>query len=286
MKNTIKIVHMKACFILTIFLLLCASVIAILFVANTKPLESAHAQISTAILSEMSDTECVEFITENDIEIPSAFIDYPGLGAFVKKIICAVEINPNYPIIYNYGVTRDFVENIKTLVNDYYCATLNYSLQNFSFYSDNEPYKLQYNTVLSDGEWRDSNGDWDFSYIGYNCYSYAIGKTERAYDPGDFAKTGSFYFEINIYDLTLVVMDDLEFLGYDVEVHENIPVVLGQYESLICIRRTTSEDSSETDYHFMKYDSISDAWYHKPGGTAILKHNSVPSCEPWKKEYS
>lgn len=70
-------------------------------------------------LSEMSEEGCIEFIKSKGVDIPEDFND-ENLGAFVKKIITAVEKDPDIPFAYSYTVTLDFVENIRKIVNEYY----------------------------------------------------------------------------------------------------------------------------------------------------------------------
>ena len=51
---------------------------------------------------------------------------------------------------------------------------------------------------------------------------------------------------------------------------------------------------NNVDYHFMRYDLETNAWYHKPGNTAVLKYNYIPSSNAlwysevsfWGNEYS
>lgn len=69
--------------------------------------------------------------------------------------------------------------------------------------------------------------------------------------------------------------------GYgDVSVYSSEPSNIQLWQTLICIRKGSS------DYHFMKYDKLSQAWYHKPGGTAPLKYLHHPEDIIWVSEYS
>lgn len=64
-----------------------------------------------------------------------------------------------------------------------------------------------------------------------------------------------------------------------------IPTV-NSNQQLICIR-TSSANANDWDYHFMRFDSKTDAWYHKPGASAILKYKYTPSnTRNWSLEYS
>jgi hypothetical protein len=73
-----------------------------------------------ALLSDMSETECLEFIIQNGIEISDKLIGHPNLGALVKRIIQAAERNPNAGAAISWDVLYNFVESIQTLVNEYY----------------------------------------------------------------------------------------------------------------------------------------------------------------------
>jgi len=63
--------------------------------------------------------------------------------------------------------------------------------------------------------------------------------------------------------------------GYgDVSVYSSEPSIIQLWQTLICIRKGSS------DYHFMKYDKSSQAWHHKPGGTAPLKVFKMKNARP------
>ena len=65
--------------------------------------------------------------------------------------------------------------------------------------------------------------------------------------------------------------ENLEKMGYtNIFSTPSIQAITDDQE-LICIRMC------EVDYHFMRYDIETNAWYHKPGLTAVLKYNYVPS---------
>lgn len=280
-----KKIHSKILFF--IGLLLCAGLFAACFFITNNYITKIQSETyqPSHILSQMSEDDCVEFLIQNDVKIPEGFIDYPGFSGFVKSVIKTIETNPDYEFVYNYSVTQEFVENIRALVNNYQ-VTAHESVEQTK-------YTLQYNLVKnSNGNWVDNGGYFDISYYYYNCYAYAIDrietpplyKTDKQYQPGDFSGGEIFTKTIDIYDLALGVKNDLEALGFEnVRVNLIKPSALKLYEQLICIRRTTSDIP---DYHLMKYDPVSDSWYHKPGSTAILKYKSNPGDYDWISEFS
>ena len=145
----------------------------------------------------------------------------------------------------------------------------------------------------------------------YNCYAYAINRvdecdingnrfynpaqTGRIYQPGDISEDIYNNFDVDFYgyDLNKVkcnVIKDLYAMGYtDVLIYSNVEDY-NAYNSmladidfstqeLICLRVGT------TDYHFMRYDSATNAWYNKNGDNPIYKYtnnNGIPSNDvPW-----
>ncbi|MCM1289871.1 MAG: hypothetical protein NC132_03450 [Corallococcus sp.] len=66
----------------------------------------------------------------------------------------------------------------------------------------------------------------------------------------------------------------------NVSISDSIPS-LADNQELICVR------VGSLDYHFMRYDKQTNAWYHKPGKTAVLKYKFVPSYDRiWINENS
>ena len=143
----------------------------------------------------------------------------------------------------------------------------------------------------------------------YNCYAYAINRvdeldvnndrfynpaqTEKIYQPGDISKniSNTFYIDLNgsnednINRVKCNTLRDLYAMGHtDVMVYNlvrNINVYNAMLASidfstqeLICFRVGPS------DYHFMRYDSVTNAWYNKNGYDPIYKYTDnggIPS---------
>ena len=84
-------------------------------------------------------------------------------------------------------------------------------------------YVLQDSYVYDDGEWVSSGGDWLEKWDDYNCYAYAIDRTEDndrydlyyGYDPGFFLKSG-YHNTMTIDQILDKVISDLETLGMQI----------------------------------------------------------------------
>lgn len=81
-------------------------------------------------------------------------------------------------------------------------------------------------------------------------------------------------------ELAIYVKEDLENIGMtNVIIQDSIPELIYDNQELICLR------VKDEDYHFMRYDKKTNAWYHKPGNSAILRYKYIPSNGlPWKSE--
>ena len=148
------------------------------------------------------------------------------------------------------------------------------------------------------GSWGSSGGKWLDRWKNYNCYAFAVERFELPqkyssygriqYQPGNFSHNT----ELNITRksaeyIANTVKDDLVAIGHEessISISTSIPTVNGN-QQLICIR-TASATALDWDYHFMRYDSETNAWYHKPGPSAILKYKYTPTNDrSWKAEY-
>ena len=162
--------------------------------------------------------------------------------------------------------------------------------------------------TLVDSEVLDDNGDWvntgrtyNSHFDDYNCYAYAIGRvdskfynlndlieSEIQYQPGDiFTNVPNAYTRgsNNIDLFRCTVIKDLLAIGYtNIEASYNVMPTIGENQELICLRMGYFLNSDGSlgvpDYHFMKYDYNTQAWYHKPGTSAILKYVSEDGILP------
>lgn len=233
----------------------------------------------------ITEEESLEFLADHNIEIPAIFRNnVEKIGLFTKDIIDTVINNPNCSFSFNYDKTLNFANDIKQAVLQ------NINAQTLSNLISTS-YSLQYNTVKNaEGEWVTQGGAWNDKWLNYNCYAFAINRNEqpafyntgRQYQPGDMTPGNDNFFTVgDISGLANLVKRDLEEMNYqNVTVSTTIPEITNTH-GLICVRK------NEADYHFMKYDLLTDSWYHKPGETAILKYNGVPNnSQIWYSEIS
>lgn len=114
---------------------------------------------------------------------------------------------------------------------------------------------------------------------GFNCYSYAIGKYERIYDPGYFSKRNLSL--VSFSGIKLNVEQDMKSLSrgiYDCNVNDSI----GVHSWKIALRIRHGED-----YHFMK-KSRNMSWGFKAGkGGPVMEvlNGKNPSNITWDQYY-
>lgn len=252
--------------------------------SNTKILSAYALEYKDYDFITISEEESIDFVKYHNIDIPKKIENSPNLGKITSDIIKIVANDLDYSFSYNYDEMQLYAENIQELVNNY--SSYSYGLALLSTYT----YTLQSNTVKnSSGNWVTSGGAWNTKWSNYNCYAYSINRSEnypfystgKQYQPGDMSGSGRFYNCEDITDLVDIVEKDLEKMGYtNISSTLSIPTITDEQE-LICIRM------GEEDYHFMRYDMETNAWYHKPGLTAVLKYNYMPSNNYiWNNEYS
>lgn len=228
----------------------------------------------------MSANECYKIIYENGVVVPDELNNDEKIGLFVKEIL---EENPFYQFTINYSITRDFVNSIQDWYIDY--NHLLDTRESKSMKSVNDNLVLQHSLVYSNGIWTNTGGDWYENYNNYNCYAYAINRISKLYNPGYYV--GNLHpwkdiWTVTVDEIAEIVEDDLYELGYsNISILDSIPLNITPEMNLICLRK------GYTDYHFMKYDYFSKAWYHKPSQNAILKYNEdLIETNIWDNEAS
>lgn len=70
-------------------------------------------------LSELSEAECLEFISSRDIEIPDV-LNTPHIGELVKQMIADAEKYPQSGGLYSATYTNNLSEAVRKAVNEYY----------------------------------------------------------------------------------------------------------------------------------------------------------------------
>lgn len=260
----------KPILLATLFLILSVCTITAVGKLNAKA-ETLNAYDFLNI----SESESLNFIEEFDIEAPVEIRQSSDFASLTQNLIKLSASSRDYRFVYNYGAMQTYAEAIQEVVKRY------------AVYDDvsllsSTTYELQYNTVKNNrGEWVTSGGAYDTRWENYNCYAYAINRIEQPqfyssglyiqYQPGNMSGSGGFSSTISIADFANIIKNDLLAIGYtNVLLSTTIPSI-DEGQELICVRR------GDFDYHFMRYDGATNAWYHKPGKTAVLKYNYIPN---------
>ena len=273
--------------ILYIFLTL----VALLISFDLKLEASASSFDHYEVLSSMDNESLHQLLKENEIEIPEFNLTTDEIMSFAKFIIGNVENEKEYSVAVNYGVLKTFIDSVIEFTIEYYGASN-------ETYNLNKSLVLYNSLVMDDGEWVSTGGDWNSKWSRYNCYAYATKRseypayydsTEFQYQPGDFSKNFQFSHGMDVEELADGIVDDLTSLGYNVVYNGvNCPTEVGENQELICVRVGNFIDYPVIpDYHFMRYDKLTNSWYHKPSDTAVLKYKYTPSKSlEWTNENS
>lgn len=237
-----------------------------------------------------TEEDSITFVEQYGVDIPETLLQSEDFPTVTQELILAIHNYPAISFSYDTIEMQQYAEDIRALVRVFMGLGL--------IFPDNmTDYCLQHSKVLNeDGEWVTSDGDYNSKWDNYNCYAYAINRCEYPafystedqysprlqYSPGKMSgqedwRSGG----ITVQEVAGVVMDDLRAMGYsDVIDWPAIPQI-GPSQELICLRLCGG------DYHFMRYDPATDAWYHKPSYNAVLRYNYIPCNElPWYVESS
>jgi len=61
---------------------------------------------------------------------------------------------------------------------------------------------LENNLVMYNGSWSSTGGNWSSSYLNYNCYSFAIDRTNERYRyPGQHSGVSMVYNYMSLYSI-------------------------------------------------------------------------------------
>lgn len=243
--------------------------ICIAFCCGTSTSAASPIEITQKTrLSSLTKEECTQFLEDMGVTIPDEVdeeFDY-------QRIIVELEKNPDKMYFMSKPATIDFIENIRVAVKEY----LNQPM--LAGYYTSTGYVLQQSTL-----WREN-----LSMLDYNCYAYALGRTDGRYAPGGFCgescqNADSAYFYASL------VKDDLQkTLGYNcVKIDSNLPTYSASspWTAIIAVRGDFDEiATSGRDFHFAKLTA--NGWLHKPGAGGILKFNEAPDDDvSWIAEY-
>lgn len=260
-------------FVLFLALTVCLSTAIPTFATDKLPV--AEERGDKQILSELSDDELLLFLEENGVTIPVGLADSQeeAMG-IIRSLIIRIEKKPDIVFTYSLRQTCDFAYALKSVVDDYYGITVDSTFYPYSSHG------LRDSTVYQTPSNRGN----------YNCYAYALGKTDSWYYVGESSGHNLTQVDIadkSIYEIATYVKADLQSSSLN-KMCVKIVSARPSYSSLssgqtaICVRK--GSDGIMYDYHFMKLFN-GDVWRHKPGGTAILTYDYLPSnSRNWTNE--
>lgn len=238
------------------------------------------------------------YLVLNESNIDFSQYNQAYIDSLINEVFNALDNDINAEFAYNFSLSQELAYQIKDFYYRYYSID---GIKN-NKESKSSDYILQYSSIQnSNGEWNHSSGVWNNRYFGYNCYAFSINRYEEDYyyspnanyhyQPSEFSDEYSvsdlraIIFDVldifhSIWDLADIVEDDLKSIGYyNISTSSTPNYNLSSNQRMICVRK------GSTDYHFMKYDAITEAWYHKPGPSAIMKYDSYPSNNiAWNNE--
>lgn len=131
----------------------------------------------------------------------------------------------------------------------------------------------------------------------HNCYAFALGRVDLSYNettPKDgFCEIGGYCGNIIDHATATTqqrisrMRQDFAALKYtNVTVSTTLPTDLADDYTLICYREGTAHDGG-FDYHFMRYNSETGKWHHKPGtaGKALIYQYTPSNDRVWTHSY-
>lgn len=121
---------------------------------------------------------------------------------------------------------------------------------------------------------------WAKSCLNYNCYAYAIGRTDDFYEPGELS-LGQRLQKVNFHTVLAALIQDFKAKGSDFKfVNKDYKPARG--EKMIAYK--TTDFYGDGDFHFMKYIPGTDTWRHKPGARGILTYQKNLDEAKWDPE--
>lgn len=222
-------------------------------------------------LSEMSDEDCIAFVSEHGIAIPQWYDTDLEWAPFIRMVISMVEKDPNVSFGFGHTDLLMFAEGIKVAV-----------IESGAISKGTRASGSSTTNILEDN-W--VVGSWSNSYENYNCYAYAIGQTIMI-DPGYYSNNSCDGIT-NPNTIATYIKADLEALGYTGVYISSALHTSSGHEKAICVRTGIWYNEhgryDVKDYHVMRCETDG-YWYHKPGWTNPLKFKYAPNYKTWYYE--
>lgn len=239
-------------------------VACIVFLQASPLMADESSRDKVDYLKSLSETETIDFLIKNGLIIPKEDPNPYAWASFAKSIVGFVLSNPSETISgINHETSYSFAVSIREIVLKY-CGKIPSSANRYS---------LLFSTKYC---------SWVSSFGRYNCYAFAIGKTDRRYTPGELS--GSSWMAGNsAYTAAVYARQDLLAQGYTNVAIFDIPPTISGNDGVICVRTT----SDKRDYHFMRYYPYLGKWRHKPGTSLPIQYKYAPNgYGSWTNEYS
>lgn len=243
---------------LSLILVMCMFCVHCMFVSAADISETVET--NKVMLSSLEPEECVKFLINQGVCIPETFSSVKGYEVAIKVFVEELEANPDRIYGYSYSVVLEIIEDIRSVIRNYYNIPESISVENVAPLNTNQ---LQYSTFVS---FRDE-------MLFYNCYAYAIDHTD-ACEPGSFSDQ-TYDWNADIGEVAEIVKDDLQQGHYNkcVKLDTNRPSVRGNWTNVIAVRKNTT-NAGYKDYHFARLGN--DSWFHKPSIYGVLEFINLP----------
>lgn len=249
-----------------LILLLIVMNVAVITITPTFVFANSSANI-------LSDEGITDFLSDNNISIPSFFKSPDDGIAFARMILKNVLDNNDYIPTFGYVGYQEYADRIIRAYNNSGVNQVEVHSSSLGLGS------LQYSSFYS---YPDNAED-------YNCFGYAIGR-EKWINIGE--TTGNLWSPYSTTVEQASEMVSIDIIGYG-DCVKYFTTVKPDYSTLgdntvICFRQMqmTGDLAEYNDFHFMKMivEDGSVKWRHKPGKTAILTYNTEPDTSFWLQE--
>lgn len=229
------------------------------------------------VLSSLDNESCYEMLTANGFVFPEELCQSKKeeivLNGGLRKAVSYLEEDLNYGSTVSHPIRYAIYESLREAVINYYGYDTN-TVQNVA---RSMLYTLQDSDVAV---------SWNSNMKNYNCYAYALGRTDAFYEPGEFVEEG-YDDDDGVSVLADLTKQDLQVLGYNcVKTQSYRPTSYGSWSNIMALRRETENEFNNLfDFHFAKLSASDLTWLHKPGSTGILRFKNAPSNSvEWSNE--